>query len=120
MNNLIVKDSIANPRAQKLNTDGFNFTETMNFGFNYKMDLDNLSLTAILGFQKANSGEMRDFDSAAFDTMNQSHAAETETTTFELRLDSVTEGGIAWSAGVYAMLDAVSYTHLTLPTNREV
>ena len=105
MNNLIVKDSIANPRAQKLNTDGFNFTETMNFGFNYKMDLDNLSLTAILGFQKANSGEMRDFDSAAFDTMNQSHAAETETTTFELRLDSVTEGGIAWSAGVYAMLD---------------
>lgn len=104
-NNAIYAASIADPRAQELNTDGFNFTETINFGLNYQVDLDDISLTALLGYQKANSGEVRDFDSFAADVMIQSHEADTETTTFELRLDSETDSGISWSAGLYAMQD---------------
>ena len=103
--NAIYADSIADPRAQELTTDGFNFTETINFGLNYQVDYDDYSLTALFGYQKANSGESRDFDSFVSDVMIQSHGADTETMTFELRVDSETDSGITWSAGLYAMQD---------------
>ena len=46
--NAIYADSIADPRAQELTTDGFNFTETINFGLNYQVDFDDYSLTCLL------------------------------------------------------------------------
>ena len=102
--NAIYADSIADPRAQELTTDGFNFTETINFGLNYQVDYDVILFTA-LDTKRLILEESRDFDSFVSDVMIQSHGADTETMTFELRVDSETDSGISESAGLYAMQD---------------
>ena len=45
-----------------------------------------MSLTSILGYQKVNSFEDRDFDQLDLNALYQEHAADTETTSIELRL----------------------------------
>ena len=64
-----------------------------------------MSLTSVLGYQKVNSFEDRDFDQLDLNAIFQEHAADTETTSLELRLDSDPSDEIEWSVGVYAMRD---------------
>ena len=88
-----------------MSISGFNIVETTDVSFSSTTDLGGMSLTSVLGYQKVNSFEDRDFDQLDLNALYQEHAADTETTSIELRLDSDSSNDITWSAGIYAMKD---------------
>ena len=104
-NNAVVKASLASKYGQPMNIPGYNFSELMNFSYNAKMSLNDMTLTTLLGYNKVNSGEERDFDATTINALNQGHHASSDTATIELRLDSDPSIRTPWSVGVYGMRD---------------
>jgi len=104
--NAIVKASLASKHSQPMSTAGYNFSELMNFSYTAKMNLDNdMSVTGLLGWNKINSGELRDFDGTSAAGLDQGHAAKSDTYSIELRLDSDPTVKMPWSVGLYGMRD---------------
>ena len=104
--NAIVKASLASKHSQPMSTAGYNFSELMNFSYTAKMNLDNdMSVTGLLGWNKINSGELRDFDGTTAPGLDQGHAAKSDTYSIELRLDSDPTIKMPWSVGLYGMRD---------------
>ena len=105
LTNAVVKASLASKYGQPMNIPGYNFSELMNFSYNAKMSLNDMTLTALLGYNKVNSGEERDFDATTINALNQGHHASSDSTTIELRLDSDPSIRTPWSVGLYGMRD---------------
>jgi len=105
MNNPLVVTALSDEFSQPMSISGFNIVETTDVSFSSTTDLGGMSLTSVLGYQKVNSFEDRDFDQLDLNALYQEHAADTETTSIELRLDSDSSNDITWSAGIYAMKD---------------
>ena len=103
--NPLVVEALADQYSQPMSISGFNIVESTDVSFSSITDLGGMSFTSILGFQKVNSFEDRDFDQLDLNAITQEHAADTETTSIELRLDSDSSNDITWSAGIYAMKD---------------
>ena len=100
-----MKASLASKYGQPMNIPGYNFSELMNFSYNAKMSLNDMILTTLLGYNKVNSGEERDFDATTINALNQGHHASSDSTTIELRLDSDPSIRTPWSVGLYGMRD---------------
>ncbi len=105
LTNPIVIASLASKNSQPLNIPGYNFSEVMNFSYSAKMDWQDKTITALIGHNKVNSGEMRDFDATTIEALNQGHSAKSDTTSIELRLDSDPNIETPWSIGLYGMRD---------------
>ena len=105
MSNPLVVAALSDQYSQAMTISGFNVVETTDVSFSSTTDLGGMSLTSVLGYQKVNSFEDRDFDQLDLNAIFQEHAADTETTSLELRLDSDPSNDIEWSVGVYAMRD---------------
>ena len=105
LTNAVVKASLASKYGQPMNIPGYNFSELMNFSYNAKMSLSDMTLTTLLGYNKVNSGEERDFDATTINALNQGHHASSDSATIELRLDSDPSIRTPWSVGLYGMRD---------------
>tara|TARA_B100000989_G_scaffold232177_1_gene178940 strand:+ start:64 stop:2661 length:2598 start_codon:yes stop_codon:yes gene_type:complete len=105
-NNDVVKASLARKDSQPMNIPGYNFSELINASYSAKMDLDNnRTFRALFGYNKVNSGELRDFDATTVNALNQGHHASSDTYSIELRLDSDPTIRTPWSIGLYGMQD---------------
>ena len=105
LTNPIVVASYKSEDSQPLNTPGYNFSEGMTAALNLSKDFDDFSVTAILGANKVNSGELRDFDATTVMGITQGHDSSTNTTTLEIRVDSDDSVKYPWSVGVYGSRD---------------
>ncbi len=103
--NPVYQKAVASEYSQELNTPGYNYAESILFTLGTESYINEHKLTTILGVSQVNSGEERDFDSIALDAVVQRHAAKTDTTSIELRLDSFDSAKYPWSVGLYAMRD---------------
>lgn len=104
--NPVVQASLASKNSQPMNIPGYNFSELINASYSAKMDLDNnRTFRALFGYNKVNSGELRDFDATTVNALNQGHHASSDTYSIELRLDSDPTIRTPWSIGLYGMQD---------------
>ena len=105
MANPIVISSYKSEKSQPLDNPGYNFSEGMTAAFNMSKDYDDFTVTAILGANKVNSGELRDFDATSLAGLTQSHNSSTNTTSVEIRIDSDDSAKYPWSVGLYGARD---------------
>ena len=104
--NPIVVASLASKDSQPMNIPGYNFSELFNASYSANMNLDNgRTFRALFGYNKVNSGELRDFDATTINALNQGHHASSDTYSIELRLDSDPTIRTPWSVGLYGMQD---------------
>ena len=104
--NDVVQASLASKDSQPMNIPGYNFSELFNASYSAKMNLDNgRTFSALFGYNKVNSGELRDFDATTIQALNQGHHASSDTYSIELRLDSDPTIRTPWSVGLYGMQD---------------
>jgi len=78
------------------------------FNLRVRKDFNNLTLTSVTGFIDSEAERVFDQDNLSVDAINRFNRAEADSFSQEFRLSSNTEGGVAWTAGLYYANDDIS------------
>ena len=103
--NALYQQASADRNTSALNIDGFQKAENKHFSFSTRTDFDSYTMTALFSAIKTESSELRDFDGMPVDIMEQSHEADMDAKSFEIRWDSNNTGNVSWSFGLYGLRD---------------